>query len=172
MVRGLTRHILPFVIGALGVSFSAGSVAQSATLDGDEQQRFLTELRQLYLAKDDRSALLAHANSLLQTHAYRAGYQVGNANAEDLLYQLEAGKGVINTREERRTPAAVAVRNRQVEVYGVDPFVSYRCEVRQPTCTVYLPHSENTWLTIVRDHDGAAELAKTLSFLIRNVQQR
>lgn len=171
MVRQLQKQLHKACIGLVILSFSWAVQAESA-LQSDEQQQYLQELRTLYLTKNDREALLRHANSLLQTHAYRAGYQVGQADAEDLIYQLSSPhKGLLVAREERRQQGRVQVRNNQLAVFGIDPFIEYRCEPGKPVCQILSPRDNAVWLTIVRDHEGAAELAKTLSFLIRNLQR-
>jgi len=69
---------------------AAPAQASEAQLSGEEQARYLADLKRLYLTKDERKALLAHSNALLDTYALRAGYQLGKAPAQrsDLRYQL------------------------------------------------------------------------------------
>lgn len=61
--------------------------------------------------------------------------------------------------------------NRSLSVFGVDPYLQYECSPQGIECTVNNPAGGGTWLTIVRDPKGAQELAKALSFLLRNLQK-
>jgi len=143
-------------------------------LNSAEQARYLRELKQLYLTQDERQALLAHSNDLLKTYALRAGYQVGQAQRQDLLYQLRVGApGELLLREEIRgqNGTDIAVRNQRIELFGADPFIRYECSQSGIDCVLHNPVDDSPLLSIVRDHQGAAELAKALSFLIRNLQK-
>ncbi|MGE4406623.1 hypothetical protein [Pseudomonas sp.] len=139
----------------------------------DESARYLSELRKLYLASNDREALLAHSNGLLDTYALRAGYQVGQANPQDFLYELSvATPGELRIREEVRGPGSgVAVRNRSLSVFGLDPYLHYQCPPQGPSCSISSPVDGLPLVVILRDPKGAEELAKALSFLIRNLQK-
>lgn len=161
--------------GAFFVVFPAlSSAAQTTALQGDEQVVYLAELKRLYLTDKERQALLAHSNALLETYALRAGYQVGQAQPEDLLYRFSiSDSGELILREERRRAegSAIAVHNQRLSVFGVDPFIRYECPTSGIRCVLFNPADGSPLLTIVRDHQGAGELAKALSFLIRNVQK-
>ncbi|MBV2133567.1 hypothetical protein KRX52_12270 [Pseudomonas sp. MAP12] len=139
-----------------------------------EQERYLAELQRLYPRQSSRKALLEHCNRLLESYALRAGYRVGEQRPDDLFYQLSVARsGVLNVREETRSAdgSRVAVRNQLVELFGVDPFVRYECPNRGPACLVLNPQDGTPLLTLVRDHTGVAELAKAMTFLIRDLQK-
>lgn len=147
---------------------------QTSSLSSAEQERYLAELKRLYPRQAPRKALLEHCNRLLESYALRAGYRVGETQANDLFYQLSIlGEGRLNVREEIRSADGnrMEVHNRPLELYGVDPFVSYDCPNRGPSCQVLSPKDGSPLFTLVRDHAGMAELAKALSFLIRDMQQ-
>lgn len=171
----LTRKLMAAVLFAgclLGSPLFAGEPA--AGLSGAEPARYLAELKRRYQTEDERKALLAHSNQLLQTYALRAAYQVGQAQRQDLLYQLRLGApGELLLREETRGAqgADVAVRNQRVLLFGVDPFIRYDCPQSGISCVLFNPVDGSPLLSIVRDHQGAADLAKALSFLIRNLQK-
>ncbi|WP_037043266.1 hypothetical protein [Pseudomonas sp. BAY1663] len=147
--------------------------AETVEFGSDESARYLSELRKLYLASNDREALLAHSNGLLDTYALRAGYQVGQANPQDFLYELSvATPGELRIREEVRGPGSgVAVRNRSLSVFGLDPYLHYQCPPQGPSCSISSPVDGLPLVVILRDPKGAEELAKALSFLIRNLQK-
>ncbi|WP_296269601.1 hypothetical protein [Pseudomonas sp. UBA6323] len=148
--------------------------ADKGALQGAEQEAYLDELKRLYLTDNERQALLAHNNALLETYALRAGYQVGQAQRQDLLYRFAVGDaGELILREESRgmQGTAISVRNQRVPVFGIDPFIRYECPTGGIRCALLNPVDGSQLLSIVRDHQGASELAKALSFLIRNVQK-
>ena len=171
----LTRKLMTAaLLGGCLVTASASAAEPAAGLSSPEQARYLTELKRLYLTQDERQALLAHSNDLLKTYALRAAYQVGQAQRQDLVYQLRLGApGELVLREETRDAQSgdVAVHNRRISLYGVDPFIKYDCPQSGISCVLHNPADGGVLLTIVRDHQGAAELAKALSFLIRNLQK-
>jgi len=173
MQQGLTSRLSKLLVLAvfLGIGIPL-QAAETNTLSSDEPGKYLTELKALYLTADERTALLAHSNALLETYGLRAAYQVGQANPQDLRYQLEAGApGELRIREERRDESGkMAVRNRSFSVFGMDPYVQYQCPPQGVICTFARPGGE-PWLTILRDPKGAEELAKALSFLFRNLQK-
>jgi hypothetical protein len=145
-----------------------------ASLGSAEQARYLAELQRLYPRQAPRKALLGHCNRLLESYALSAGYRVGEKQRDDLLYRLSvSGDGTLNVREETRSAdgSRLEVRNQTLAVFGVDPFVRYECPNRGPACRVLNPQDGTPLLTLVRDHAGVAELAKAMTFLIRDLQQ-
>ncbi|WP_437882612.1 hypothetical protein [Pseudomonas sp. LRF_L74] len=175
MPQGLTRRLSGILLfcglwGALVLP----SVAQEAQLSGDEQVRYLNEIKRLYMTQDEREALLAHVNALLETYALRAGYQVGKADRRSLQYRLSvSAPGELLVREESRVEKGIemAVNRQSLSVFGVDPYVRYECPASGIACTLRNPLDGSPWLQVLRDQRGADELAKAISFLIRNVQK-
>lgn len=175
MQMRLTRKLIFALLISSGLVSVAPVSADSATgLSSPEQANYLHELKRLYSTQDERKALLAHVNKLLETYALRAGYQVGQAERSDLLYSVALGaQGELLLREETRgeNRSDIAVRNQRIEVFGVDPYIRYDCPTSGISCSLNNPVTGGTMLTIVRDNNGAAELAKALSFLVRNLQK-
>lgn len=173
MQNGLTSRL--WKLWALALFLVLGSPLQAAEtnrLEPEESAKYLAGLRALYLTSDERAALLSHANALLETYGLRAAYQVGQPNPQDLRYLLAVGApGELRIREERRDSSGnLAVRNRSFSVFGLDPYVQYQCPTQGVICTFANQNGE-PWLTILRDPKGAEELAKALSYLIRNLQK-
>ena len=172
----LTRQLSGIIfIGLFGSAVAAAPAQESGNgLSGSEQARYLAGIQNLYLAKSERAALLEHCNQLLQTYALRAGYQVGQAAPRDLLYQLSiGGPGELLLREESRAQQGtdVSVRNRRLSVFGLDPYIRYDCPLSGIRCVLNNPADGSPLLSVLRDQQGAEELAKALSFLLRNLQQ-
>ena len=175
MRLGLTRRLSGLLL-MLSLGGTAQVQASEAQLSGEEQARYLAELKRLYLTKDERKALLAHSNALLDTYALRAGYQLGKAPAQrsDLRYQLSvSAPGELLVRQETRAEQgqSMAVSNQRLSVFGIDPYIRYECPTSGITCVLSNPADGSPWITVLRDHQGAADLAKSISFLIRNLQR-
>ncbi|EIK54474.1 hypothetical protein YO5_16950 [Stutzerimonas stutzeri TS44] len=147
--------------------------AEPVQLNGGEAERYLSALMSRYGLPGERDALLAHGNGLLNRYALRVAYQIGVANPQDLSYRLSVGEsGELRVREEVRGPGnGIAVRNRSLSVFGLDPYLSYRCQPQGLVCIIDSPADGTPLVTIRRDPEGAEELAKVLSFLIRNLQK-
>jgi hypothetical protein len=174
MQQGLTSRLLNLLLISVALIASGQLRADAPSVSGsDESSRYLQELKTLYLTQNERKALLAHSNALLETHALRAAYQVGQANPVDLEYRISVGApGELRIREERRDASSnVAVRNHGFSVFGMDPYISYQCPPQGVICTFQRSAGAEPWLTILRDPKGAEELAKALSFLFRNLQK-
>jgi len=174
MQRALTRRLSALLLIPVLCIASAQLAAEAQnSLGSEESEKYLKEIKALYLTSSERDALLVHSNTMLATYALRAGYQVGRAEPQDIRYFLSLGApGELRIREERRRPGEViAVSNRSLLVFGVDPYLQYECPPQGIECLVKNPADGSTWLTIVRDPKGAQELAKSLSFLLRNMQK-
>lgn len=176
MQRRLTRKLKWLMLSTLlatGLQAHAvePDVAPQAAVDGQEQARYLDQLKKLYLTSSDRQALFEHCNALLRSYALRADYQVRQAQREDILYQLGTDAGELLVRKETRAQGRLVVSTERLPIFGVDPYIRYECPSGGITCDIKNPADGRPWLTIVRDHQGAETLAKALSFLIRNLQK-
>ena len=89
MRQGLTSRLAKLVMVSVFCVIGTPLMAsETVEFGSDESARYLTELKKLYLTNSDREALLAHSNGMLDTYALRAGYQVGQSNPQDFLYEL------------------------------------------------------------------------------------
>ncbi len=172
----LTRRLglLPAIATLMLAGAGLQAAEPEAELSGAEQARYLNELKHLYLTNNDRQALLAQSNELLDTYAVRAAFQVGQTERRDQVYQLSVGApGELLISEKTREAQGVniAVHNQRLSVFGVDPYIKYDCPPTEQVCVLRNPQDGSPWLTIRRDHQGAAQLAKALSFLLRNMQK-
>src|SRR5690606_30285124 len=68
MRRGLTRRLSGLLL-MLSLGVAVPLQASEVQLSGEEQARYLAELKRLYLTGNERQALLAHSNALLDTYA-------------------------------------------------------------------------------------------------------
>lgn len=150
------------------------SFAEPAALESSEQVNYLNQLKRQHATSSERTALLAEVNSLLTQHALRAGYQVGYSNPQDFLYSVSLTKqGELIIREEIRSNQknSMEVSSHRINVFGIDPFVSYSCPAQGVRCVIYGEDKKTAILTIVRNQKAAEDLAQALSYLIRNMQR-
>ena len=167
MRQGLTSRLAKLVMVSLFCTFGIPlQAAEPVEFASDESANYLAELRRLYLTGSDRQALLAHSNGLLGTYALRAGFQIGQTNPQDVLYELSvATPGELRIREEVRGS------NGGLSVFGLDPYLQYQCPAQGFSCAINSPVDGLPLVVIQRDPAGAEELAKALSYLIRNLQK-
>lgn len=154
-------------LGALPV------LAATPALENTERDSYLNQLKQQHVTTSERTALLAQANSLLSQHALLRGYQLDQPQPQDFLFSLQLPEpGVLRIREERTgSDGALHIKNRSLTVYGLNPFFDYQCKKRQPDCSILHESQQTPLLRIVRRPEAAAELAKVLSYLMRDIQR-
>jgi len=147
----------------------------AAQVSAPERDRYLREIKRRHGTGDERTALLAESNRLLAEHAVKTSRQLNLApnQREDLTYQLSLGAaGELLVREERRTADGVlSVRRQSISLFGSDSFVRHECQADSQRCVLFDPQSAKPWLSIERNPQGAQQLARTLGFLIRNLQK-
>lgn len=175
MLQYISRSILAARNLTLSlITVATFSVAEPITLDSREKVNYLSQLKQQHATSNERTALLAEINSLLTKHALRAGYQLGQSNPQDFLYRVSvAEQGDLIIREEIRSRQknAMEVRSNRINVFGADPFVSYACPAQGIRCVIFGEDKKTAILTIVRNQPAAEDLARALSYLIRNIQR-
>lgn len=175
MLQYFSRSVLAARWLALGfIAATSFSFAEPATLESSEQVNYLNQLKRQHATANERTALIAEVNSLLTQHALRAGYQVGYSNPQDFLYSVSVdNRGELLIREEIRSNQnnAMEVRSNRINVFGIDPFVSYACPAQGIRCVIFGEDKQTAILTIVRDQDAAKSVAQALSYLIRNIQR-
>ncbi len=156
--------------------FSAGMPvlhAAGPAIENTEKTGYLSQLKKQHATADVRTALLAQINSLLSEHALLRGYQVDQPRSADLLYSVQAPQaGTLQIRQELRdAQGGIEVSNRQLSLYGMDPFFSYHCEHSSVQCSILHDSQPQALLKIVRRPQAASELARALSYLVRELQR-
>ena len=123
-----------------------------------EKSDYVEQIRYLYQSGSDKRALIEHINNMLTT--YRL------ANAGDGRFTLGSDKpGSLFTKQQGAKSMAS-----QMTVYGIDPYVQYRCISRANGCQFLHPITKQPWLTIKNDEQAARELSKAIAELIKLLQ--
>ena len=136
-------------------------------------QESLKTLRQLYLARTDREALVIHLNAVLDTAGWRRDKTVVRLDRPaDIQYRVTIDNSNVNVQEIRRELDNSFVRKTSVlPVFGVNPQLRWDCEPAVAACWVYDPRDGSRLFQMAQNQDKAREAAQTLGRLIRNLQQ-
>ncbi len=137
-----------------------------------EGDQYLSQLRQLYLAKDDISALIEHINGLLAANVYVPGRIRYVGSKEGIVYKITT-----NAQQELVVQESDYLDERpdhnlfRISVYGVDPYLRSECDFNQRRCWLNHPiERQNHWITIADNQEALTELAKAMTQLIRRLQ--
>lgn len=170
MLRALFLAITVFFVQA---GLPALSAAAEPVIENTEREQYLNRLKKQHAASDNRTALQAQINSLLSEHALLRGYQVGQPRPEDVFYSIQAPRpGTLQVRQERRdAEGGISVSHQVLQLYGMNPFFSYRCERSAVDCVILHDSQREPLLGIVRHPAAASELARALSYLVRELQR-
>ncbi len=136
---------------------------------GDGQ---VASLKKLYLADTDREALTLHINSLLELAGWRRDQAIVRLDRPaDVEYRVTTEGSEIHIQEIRRDEAGRILRStEQIQVFGINPQVEWRCEAAAATCWVYDPRDGSRLLQLAANRDQARQIAETLGQLVRSVQ--
>lgn len=132
----------------------------------------VASLRKLYLANNDREALLLHLNSLLDVAGWRADQAVVRLDKPaDVAYEVSATDSIISFQEIRREAGNRLVRKTHtMEVYGVNPMIEWGCEAAVASCWIYDPRDGSRLMQLGYNRERAGEIAQTLGQLVRHLQ--
>lgn len=136
---------------------------------------YIQTLQRLYLTQQDDQALLIHINSLLSDFSLRAKQPMGKITLPPLArYSLSHDQqGNLVTSRQLRSAATQqsSISTTRIHVYGIDPFVSYRCSETSQSCWLRSPIHGEPWLEISKNEEGAKELAYAITLLIKHLQK-
>lgn len=130
----------------------------------------------LFMTKDVKKALVLQINSLLKSYPYLEGRVKNLATSDRETYSVSVEKPsellVTKTQVNRsRNNGQAEISVSKINVFGVNPFVSYRCSNVADNCVVRNPVSGDEWIRIADDESGARELSTALTRLIKALQR-
>ena len=130
-------------------------------------------LQSLYLEDSEQGALIAHLNSLLSLNAWQPGPIIRNKPSEGVRYQLDVGADKTLQVQEAILDHedGPILRASSLSVFGINPAVSHACFESDNSCWLYDPRDNSRWLRLANRPEPAAETARMLSELIRNLQK-
>ncbi|MBV1872014.1 MAG: hypothetical protein KUG83_05655 [Gammaproteobacteria bacterium] len=153
------------------------SLQPTSILDSSEKQ-YVKGITQLYLAESESKALLKHINDMLSSYALKPAAKIIKQGQRPLVrYRLSHdGAGNILTSSQKITPynktnTRSTVSTSKLNVFGVDPFVTYRCSTGTNSCWLRSPTTGSQWLEISQNEEAAAEIARASTALIKLLQK-
>lgn len=149
--------------GSADIEWSATPVA---TNDYQEHIQFL------YQRDNATDALLHHINNLLTFYGYGDKSIRSASNVQEpRRYSVHIDKpGALVVTKRRAMAQREEITNERVPVYGINPYVDFRCQTETSSCAILHPVTGKQWLQIVNNRQAVEELAKALSELIKILQ--
>ncbi len=146
--------------------------ASLVNADNQKQGAWIEPLKELYLTDSAQEALLLHTNSLLRNFAARDSRVLNLKRADDHLYQLSVPRrGELMVTLRQAAESGYEYSNSKIAVFGINPYVDSSCDRATNRCTITHPVNGQPWLEIRRDDKAAAELSRSLTALIKQLQE-
>jgi len=148
-------------------------VKSSSVLPSEERTGYIKSLQALYLTDDPVKALVMQINSLLSVHAY-TGLRVKKPNERaGLMYSVSVNNGQLGLQEKNYEAGFPTLTATKLDVHGLDPFLRYKCEKQNFSCSIYHPaDSHLMWIMIDNDDLVVHELVEAFTKLIQYLQVR
>jgi hypothetical protein len=157
---------------------SVTSTKQPASLIENTEAQYIKQLKQLYLTNSASDALLKHINEMLASYALKRPEKIIKLGQRPLArYRLSRDRSgnlvtssqKINVR--KKTNSKSVINTTRINIYGVDPFVTYRCSQGTNSCWLRSPVNGERWIEISNNEQAAAEIAKASTALIKVLQK-
>ncbi|MDX1694964.1 MAG: hypothetical protein R3208_14450 [Ketobacteraceae bacterium] len=150
-----------------------GAAIQLAEKQGLQYDRKVAEL---YLDPSLTASLVTHINSLLKSYRYIDG-KIKNIDRNDYIdfkLSLTGNRELMLTRRDVTHDASgpkAELSVSRLSAFGIDPSIEYRCSKESDSCTIKHPLNQKEWIKIARDEDGAEEISKALTRLLKALQR-
>lgn len=160
---------------ALGQNSQTARTEETPLVADQNSIHYIQTLQRLYLTQQVDQVLLIHINNLLTDFSLRPKQQAVKTALPPLTrYTLSHDKqgNLITSRQQRAAENQQStITTSKIHVYGVDPFVSYRCSEISQSCWLRSPVHGAQWLEISKNEEGAKELAYAITLLIKHLQK-
>ena len=134
------------------------------------------KVAQLYLDPSLTQSLVTHVNSLLKSYRFIEG-KIKNVEKNDYIdFKLSLAKNrelILTRRDISRSLSGdlSELSVTRLNAFGIDPNVEYRCSKESDSCTIKHPLNQKEWIKISRDEEGAQEITKALTRLLKALQR-
>lgn len=139
-----------------------------------KDQAYVDKLQMLYMSESPTRALTTHINTLLKFYAFNDNrVKAASRLGKTTRHQIRSSKKgeIIATHLPTAKDNATDIAEERFSVYGVNPYVDYRCSENAKSCWLLHPVNQRQWLQIVRNEEAASELSKALAYLIKELQK-
>lgn len=144
----------------------------------NSEAKYMEQLKRLYMTNSTSKALLKHINSMLSTHALKRPTKIVRADqrplaryriSHDSSGNLITSSQIVNVHD--KPDHKSIINTSKMNIYGVDPFVTYRCSTGTNSCWLRSPINSSTWIEFSKDENVARELSKASTALIKVMQK-
>jgi|GEM_PF-914359 len=157
---------------------SATTAKQPTSLIENTEAQYIKQLKQLYLTNNASDALLKHINEMLTSYALKRPAKIIKPGQRPLTrYRLNHDRsGNLITSSQRinmpkKADAKSVIDTTKINVYGVDPFITYRCSPGTNSCWLRSPVNGDRWIEISNNEQAIAETARASTVLIKLLQK-
>lgn len=150
----------------------------SPLIPEQDSTQYIQKLQTLYLKNQADQALLMHINSLLTDYSLRPAQTITKTTQAPVARYSLSHDHQGNLITSRQSYAPNTQQNQQsvinttkINVYGIDPYITYRCAKTSQSCWLRSPIQGSQWIEISPNEDTAKELAYALTVLIKLLQK-
>ena len=150
----------------------------SPLIPEQDSTQYIQKLQTLYLKNQADQALLMHINSLLTDYSLRPAQTITKTTQAPVARYSLSHDHQGNLITSRQSYAPNTQQNQQsvinttkINVYGIDPYITYRCTKTSQSCWLRSPIQGSQWIEISPNEDAAKELAYGLTVLIKLLQK-
>ena len=154
----------------------AADTATAIQMADKQGSTYDKKVANLYLDPSLTASLVTHVNSLLKSYRYIDG-KIKNIERNDYIdFKLSLTKNrelVLTRRDVTRavTGPKSELSVSRLSAFGIDPTIEYRCSKESDSCTIKHPLNQREWIKIARDEEGAEEISKALTRLLKALQR-
>lgn len=157
---------------------STTTAKQPTSLIENTEVQYIKQLKQLYLTNSASDALLKHINEMLASYALKRPEKIIKLGQQPLTrfrLSLDRSGSLITSSQTinmlNNADTKSIIDTTKINVYGVDPFITYRCSLGTNSCWLRSPVNGDRWIEISNNEQAIAEIAKASTALIKLIQK-
>lgn len=147
----------------------------SPLIPEQDSTQYIQKLQTLYLKNQADQALLMHINSLLTDYSLRPVQTITKTTVARYSLSHDHQGNLITSRQSyapnMQQNQQSIINTTKINVYGIDPYITYRCTKTSQSCWLRSPIQGSQWIEISPNEDTAKELAYALTVLIKLLQK-
>lgn len=147
----------------------------SPLIPEQDSTQYIQKLQTLYLKNQADQALLMHINSLLTDYSLRPVQTITKTTVARYSLSHDHQGNLITSRQSyapnMQQNQQSIINTTKINVYGIDPYITYRCTKTSQSCWLRSPIQGSQWIEISPNEDTAKDLAYALTVLIKLLQK-
>lgn len=141
----------------------------------DNNHDYLATLQNRYATQSPLDALIMHTNSLLAFYAYHHPGLLASSHLQaPAHYRITANpeRGLLKVSNLLPNANGTLQPVEEIRVYGISPYLKYRCQTRHSRCIFLHPATQKSWLSVSDEPEGVQQLGEVISHLIKFLQKQ